>query len=454
MRASTTLKSVILSLVLCAIVSVAAAQGPDARPWPGFRGPAASGVADGQSAPLEWDVDSGTSVLWETAIPGASNSSPIVWGDRLFLTTAISGSGTETLRAGISGDIRSLDDASEHVWRLYAIDTASGEVLWDREVYRGVPGVMRHPKGSQASSTPVTDGERVVVLFGTIGLLAAYDFDGDLIWQDDIGVIDSAAYNDPTAHWGHSSSPIIYEDTVIVQADGQEDPFIAAYGLEDGRQIWKTDRGEDLSSWGTPAIASGTAGDELIANGTVIRGYDPRTGEERWSLGPNSYITIPTPVVGPDLVYVTGGYQPIRPIYAVRPGARGDISLAAGEGANGAVRWSTDRDGPYIPTPLLYGDLLYVLRINGVLAAYAAGTGEEVYRVRVGTGTFTASPVASDGRIYVANEDGQVFVVAAGEEYRELAVNEMGSMIMATPAISGGRMYIRTLNSIFAVGSE
>lgn len=452
MRASTTLKSVILILVVGTIGS--AAQRPDARPWPAFRGPAASGVADGQDPPLEWDVDSRASVLWETAIPGASNSSPIVWGDRLFLATAVSGSGTDTLRAGISGDIRSLEDRSEHVWHLYAIDTASGSVLWDREVHRGVPGVMRHPKGSQASSTPVTDGERVVVLFGTIGLLAAYDFDGELIWQDDIGVIDSAAYNDPTAHWGHSSSPIIYDDMVIVQADGQEDPFIAAYALEDGRQIWKTDRGEDLSSWGTPAIATGPEGDELIANGTVIRGYDPHTGEEFWSLGPNSYITIPTPVVGPDLVYVTGGYQPIRPIYAVRPGARGDISPGAGTGSNAAVRWSVDRDGPYIPTPLLYGDLLYVLRINGVLAAYDADTGEEVYRVRVGTGTFTASPVASDGRIYVANEDGQVFVAAAGEEYRELAVNEMGSMIMATPAISGGRMYIRTLNSIFAVGSE
>lgn len=454
MRASTTLKFVILILVAGTIVWAGPAQSPNPRPWPGFRGPAASGVADGQGAPLEWDVATGRSVLWETEIPGASNSSPIVWGDRLFLTTAISGSGTETLRAGISGDIRSLEDRSEHVWHLYSIDTASGNVVWDREVYRGVPGVMRHPKGSQASSTPVTDGERVVVLFGTIGRLAAYDFDGDLIWQDDIGVIDSAAYNDPNAHWGHSSSPIIYDDMVIVQADGQQDPFIAAYALEDGRQIWKTDRGEDLSSWGTPAIASGPAGDELIANGTVIRGYDPRTGEERWSLGPNSYITIPTPVVGPDLVYVTGGYQPIRPIYALRPGGRGDISPGAGEKSDGAVRWSTDRDGPYIPTPLLYRNLLYVLRINGVLAAYDADTGEEIYRVRVGTGTFTASPVASDGRIYVANEDGQVFVVAAGEEYEELAVNEMGSMIMATPAISGGRMYIRALNSLFAVGSE
>jgi outer membrane protein assembly factor BamB len=186
----------------------------------------------------------------------------------------------------------------------------------------------------------------------------------------------------------------------------------------------------------------------------VIRGYDPRTGEERWSLGPNSYITIPTPVVGPDLVYVTGGYQPVRPIYAVRPGATGDISSGEDASGNEAVRWSTDRDGPYIPTPILYRDLLYTIQINGVLAAYDSSNGEEVYRARVGTGTFTASPVAADGRLYIANEEGRVFVVGAGSGYRELAVNEMGEMIMATPAISGGKMYLRTLNSIYAIGGE
>jgi len=440
--------------VLITLLGACVAAGQDAQPWPGFRGPGASGVADGQGAPLEWDAASGAHVDWEVEIPGASNSSPIVWGDRLFLTSAVSGSGTETLRAGISGDIRSLEDASEHGWHLYSIDTETGRILWDREVHRGVPGVMRHPKGSHASSTPVTDGERVIVLFGTVGVLAAYDFDGELLWRSDIGVIDSAAYNDPTAHWGHSSSPIIYENTVIVQADGQQDPFIAAYGLTDGREVWKADRGEDLSSWGTPAIAAGPAGDELIANGTVIRGYDPRTGEERWSLGPNSYITIPTPVVGPDLVYVTGGYQPVRPIYAVRPGATGDISSGEDASGNEAVRWSTDRDGPYIPTPILYRDLLYTIQINGVLAAYDSSNGEEVYRARVGTGTFTASPVAADGRLYIANEEGRVFVVGAGSGYRELAVNEMGEMIMATPAISGGKMYLRTLNSIYAIGGE
>ena len=423
-----------------------------ANAWPSFRGPGASGVADGQGAPSEWDVPTGRNIRWSTNIAGASNSSPIVWGDRVFVTTAISGLGEEVLRAGISGDIRSLDDVSEHTWKLYALDAETGQVVWERDVHQGVPGVKRHPKGSHASSTPVTDGQRVIVLFATIGLLAAYDFDGDLLWETDIGVVDSAAYNDPTASWGHSSSPIIYQDSVIVQADGQVNQFVAAYDIADGHELWKADRPDELPSWGTPAIATWSGGDELITNGTTIRGYDPATGEERWTLGPNSFITIPTPVVGPDLVYVAGGYQPVRPIYAIRPGSSGDISLAEGEVTSDAIAWSQDRDGPYIPTPLLYRGLFYIVRLNGVLTAYDAATGEQVYRVRVGTGTFTASPVAADGRLYIANEAGEVFVVEAGREYVEIARNQMDEMIMATPAISDGLIFVRTLNFIYAIG--
>ena len=446
--------SALTLLLVCSAQSSLLGQRSEdaARAWPSFRGPGASGVADGQGALTEWNVSSGQNIRWSTNLPGASNSSPIVWGDRVFVTTAISGLGEEVLRAGVSGDIASLDDVSEHTWKLYALDAGTGRVVWQRDVHQGVPGVKRHPKGSHASSTPVTDGQRVIVLFATIGVLAAYDFDGDLLWETDIGVIDSAAYNDPTASWGHSSSPIIYQNSVIVQADGQEDPFLAAYDIVDGRELWKADRGDDLPSWGTPAIATGSQGDELIANGTTIRGYDPATGEERWSLGPNSFITIPTPVVGPDLVYVAGGYQPIRPIYAIRPGASGDLSLAEDEVRNDAIAWSQDRDGPYIPTPLLYRDLFYIIRINGVLTAYDAGTGDQVYRVRVGTGTFTASPVAADGRLYISNESGEVFVAQAGREYVELARNEMDEMIMATPAISDGLIYVRTMNHIYAIG--
>lgn len=444
----------LLSAFLVLSLSSGVGRSQDARPWPGFRGPSSSGVADGQGAPTRWDVATGANVEWQVDIPGASNSSPIVWGDRLFVTTAVSGLGSETLQTGFVPGVASLEDLSEHVWYLYAVDTGTGEIVWDREVHRGIPGVMRHPKGSQASSTPATDGERVIVLFGTIGVLAAYDFDGELLWRNDIGVIDSGWFEDAAVQWGHSSSPLIYEDMVIVQADGRTDAFIAAYDLDDGREIWKTARNTDYPSWGTPVIATGSRGDEIIVNGTPIRGYDPRSGEERWRLGPNSFITIPTPIVGPELVYVTGGYQPIRPIYAVRPGATGDISPGPDATSSDGVAWSIDRDGPYIPTPILYRELLYVIRINGVLTAYDADSGEQVYRQRVGTGTFTPSLVAADGFLYIANEEGQVYVVEAGAQYRELAVNEMDGVIVGTPAISGGQMFLRMMNRIYAIRGE
>ena len=200
--------------------------------------------------------------------------------------------------------------------------------VWEREIHQGVPRTKRHMKGSQASSTPATDGRYVVVMFGTVGMFAAYDMDGELLWKKDLGVLDNGSYYDSNDQWGHSSSPIIYGDTVILQIDRQKDSFVAAYDLATGRELWLTGRDGEISSWGTPTIVTTRAGgDELITNGTSIRGYDPKTGELRWTLAPNSDVAIPTPVAGPDFVYVAAGYPPVRPIYAIRPGSSGNISL-------------------------------------------------------------------------------------------------------------------------------
>ncbi len=425
------------------------------RPWASFRGTGASGVADGQGAVVEWDVTTEHNVRWKTPVPGVANSSPVVWGNRVFVTTAISGSGDNTFRTGLYGDVRSVDDLSEHVWKLYALEQQTGEVRWEREVHRGVPRTKRHTKGSQASSTPVTDGRRVVVLFGTTGVLAAYDMDGALLWKKDLGLIDNGWFFDATEQWGHSSSPIIYLDSVILQVDRQKDSFVAAYDLSEGEELWRTSRAEEIPTWGTPTIATGESGDELITNGTKVRGYDPETGRLRWSLAPNSEITVATPVVGPSLAYVTGGYPPVRPIYAIRPGSSGDISLAGRASSNDAIAWSSDRGGTYIPTPILYRGLFYTLNSNGIITAYEAETGERVYRARVGTGgAFSASPVAADGRLYIASEDGDVFVARAGREYLEIAHNEIDEVIMATPAISDGLIVIRTMGHVYGFGEE
>jgi outer membrane protein assembly factor BamB len=330
---------------------------------------------------------------------------------------------------------------------MYALDRRNGTVLWDRVAFSGVPKVKRHTKSAQVNATPVTDGSRVVALFGSVGRLIAWDMNGKEIWNVDVGVLDSGWFFDPTYQWGNASSPIIHNGMVIVQADRQKNSFIAAYDVRTGRQVWKTDR-DEIPTWGTPSIFK----DQIVTNGPTIRGYEAATGKELWRLGPNSEITVGTPVVGEDLVFVTGGYPPVRPIYAVRANARGDISMEAGATSSDAISWSNTA-GTYIPTPLYYEGILYTCDNNGILTAYDARTGARVYRARVGGGgSFSASPVAADGKLYFSNEDGDVIVARAGRTYEELAKNSMSEVIMSTPAISNGTLIIRTLQHVYAIG--
>jgi outer membrane protein assembly factor BamB len=424
------------------------------RPWPQFRGPGASGVGDGQGAPAAWSVPEGKNVRFKTPIPGLALSSPVVWGDRIFLTTAVGAKGDRTIRTGLYGDPDSVDDTSEHSFRLFAVSSKDGEILWEREVYRGAPKVRRHLKSSLANASPATDGQRVVVLFGAVGLLAAYDRQGELLWKRDVGVLDC---NDPqsgTAEWGHASSPVIYDDLVVIQGDRREDSFLAAYRLADGEPVWRVPRDEP-STWSTPNILPGPGGDELITNGRVIRAYDPRTGKLLWTLGPNSDVVVATPVVGEGMAFVTAGYPPVRPIYAIRPGGRGDLTLAEGRAGSDTIAWSHRRGGTYIPSPVLYRGHLYLLNNNGILSCYRVRDGEQVYQTRVGPqGTsFAASPVAADGRLYLASEDGLVFVLRAGPEYELLRTNPMDEVVMATPAISGGAMFVRTLGHLVGLAA-
>ena len=371
----------------------------------------------------------------------------------MYVATAVNSRAGDSFRTGLYGDVAPVEDLSPHTWKLHALDAASGAVVWERDVFTGAPRIKRHPKASQANSTPATDGRHVVAVFGTIGLVVCYDADGALLWKKDIGAIDSGWFFDPTYQWGHSSSPVIYEGTVIVQADQYKGSFLAAYDLETGREVWRTER-DEISTWGTPTILRAGDRDELVTNGTTIRGYDPKTGRLLWTLGPNSEITVGTPVAGSDLAYVTGGYPPVRPVYAIRPGGSGDLTLEAGKSSSDRVAWSDDREGTYIPTPILYRGRLYTCNNNGIVTAYDAATGERIYRARVGGGgAFSASPVAADGRLYFASEDGDVFVVRAGPTYEELAKIPMNETIIATPAISDGLIVIRTAGHVYGIGS-
>ncbi|MET0556645.1 MAG: PQQ-binding-like beta-propeller repeat protein [Vicinamibacteria bacterium] len=425
-----------------------------ARPWPQFRGPQASGVGDGQGVPATWDVAKGTNVRFKTPLPGLSLSSPIVWGGRIFVTSAISAKGETPIKTGLYGDGTSVDDLSAHSFRLYALDAKTGATLWDREVVKTPPTVRRHMKSSLANATPATDGKNLVVLFGTVGVLAAFDWDGKERWRKDVGVLDT---NDPqagVAEWGHASSPILYDDLVIVQGDRRKDSFLAAYRLADGSEAWRVARDEP-STWSTPNVLLAPSGDELVTNGQTIRAYDPKTGRVLWTLKPNSEVVVASPIVADGMAFVTAGYPPVRPVYAVRAGQRGDLTLPDGQTASAAIAWSHPRGGTYIPTPLLYRGHLYTVNNNGILTCYRADTGAQVYQTRLGAvgASFAASPVAADGRLFFASETGEVYVLRAGPEFELLATNVMDEVVMATPALSDGLMVVRTTGHVVGLAA-
>jgi outer membrane protein assembly factor BamB len=428
---------------------------PSKGSWPSFRGPNASGIAEGQHLPETWNGTTGEHILWRTPIPGLAHSSPIVWGDRVFVTTAISSRPNASFKPGLYGDGDASDDNSPHKWVLYAIDKRTGKIAWERTAFEGPPRNKRHIKSTYASASPATDGRIVVAWFGSQGVFA-YDVTGTPLWSVDLGRVDMGAYDIPSFEWGPASSPIIWNDLVILQVDTQADSFLLALDTATGRTIWKTDR-DELPSWGTPTVITTRNGDELVTNASnFIRGYDPRTGKELWRLGGSSKITAPTPFAAGDLIFVASGRGPERPIFAIRPGARGDITLAQEQTSSKAVAWSKTGRGSYMPTPLAYDGVLYVLANNGVFDAYDLQTGREIYRHRlepVGSG-FSASPVAAAGRIYLSGEDGDIIVVAAGREFRQIGVNPMGELLMATPALSEGVMYVRSASSLSAIGTS
>ncbi len=419
--------------------------------WPSFRGPGAAGVADGQFPPVTWSAN--TNVRWKTPIPGLGHSCPVIWGEHLYVTTAVSGDPKATVKPGLYGDVESVNDPTVHTWQIYCLDRKTGKVLWERTAHKGVPKVKRHPKGSHANPTAAADAGHVVACFGSEGLFC-YDHAGTLLWRRDLGTLDSGWFYDGDYQWGFGSSPVIYRGLVFVQCDIGKGSFLAAFRLADGKEAWRTPR-EEIPSWGTPTVVEGPGRVELVTNATKFaRGYDPLTGKELWRLGRHAEITVPTPFLGQGLIFVTSGYRPVQPIYAIRPGAAGDITLKEGQTSNASVAWSIDKGGPYMPTPLVYGDHLYVCSNSGILTCYEAKTGKQVYRERLGGRAYTASPVAADGKLYFTSEEDGVRVVRAGAKFQVLAVNPLGETCMATPAICDGMLFVRTQHHVLGIGRQ
>ena len=423
--------------------------------WPSFRGPGATGTNGAHHLPDRWNGTRGDNILWRTTVPGLGHSSPVVWGERVFVTSSVSGRGHATFKPGLYGDGDASDDRSPQRWTLYAVDKKSGTILWERVAHEGPPVDTRHMKSTYASATPATDGRLVIAWFGSQGVYA-YDVDGNFRWKVDLGRVNLGAYNIPSLEWGPASSPILWNGLVILQVDTQADSFVMALNADTGETVWKTDR-DELPSWATPTVAMTPAGPELVTNASKFaRGYDPQTGKEQWRLGGSSKITAPTPIFADGLFIVASGRAPERPIFAIKPASRGDLTLKKGETRSAAIVWSRTGRGSYMPTPLVHNGVLYVLANNGIFDAYDLKTGQEIYRQRldpIGSG-FSASPVVADSKIYLSSEDGEIFVVAAGRAFKHVATNSMGDLLMATPAFSDGVMYVRTASSLFAVGRK
>jgi outer membrane protein assembly factor BamB len=421
--------------------------------WPQFRGPSASGVGTG-SPPIEWNGESGKNILWKTAIPGLGHSSPVIWGDRIFITSAVPATGESSLKVGLYGDIAPVKGEPAQSFNVYCLDRKSGKILWERTAASGPPKIMRHPKSTHANPTPATDGKHLVVFFGSEGLFT-YDLNGKLLWKKDFGVLDSGFYMVPGAQWGFASSPVIHDAMVIIQADVQKDSFVGAFDIGTGKELWRTPR-SDVPTFGTPAVvpytAGGAQGWQVVVNGWKrIAGYDLKTGKELWNLKGGGDIPVPTPVFLDGLVVITNAHGQGRPIYAIRTDAAGDIT----ENHKG-IAWLQERAGNYMQTPLLHGGLGYFCFDTGVLSVYEMTTGERMYQQRLGGGTsgFTSSPVAADGRLYITSEEGHSYVLALGREYKPLAENDLGETVMATPAISDGVLYIRGGKHLFAVAGK
>jgi len=431
-----------LPLLLCAAM---------AGDWPQFHGPGGSGLGDGAKPPVHWDAVKGVNIAWKTEIPGLADSSPVVWGDRVFVTTAISSDSKQAFRTGLYGDTDSVNDSSPHKWKVLALDKKTGKILWEQTAHEGVPKTKRHPKSSQASPSPATDGKVVVAYFGSEGLYA-YSTDGKLLWTKDLGIQNAGWFFDPDSEWGAASSPVIYRHMVIVQCDRQKDSFIAAFDLKDGKELWRTARAE-IPSWGTPTVVEAKDHTEVATNGTkAIRGYDANTGKQLWTLGPNSEVTCTTPVSAHGLIFVTAGYPPVQPIYAIKVGSSGDLTLKDGKESSDAIAWSKQRGGVYLPSPIVYGEHLYTVNNNGILTAYEAKTGSRVYQQRIGEGgSFVASPVAAAGKLYITSEDGDGYVVKAGPQYELLSKNPIGEPVLSTPALSDDLLLVRGARHLFAI---
>ncbi len=419
-----------------------------AENWPGFRGSGARGLASNPKLPVSWNVETGENVAWKAPIPGLGLSSPVVWDNLVFLTTAVSSNPQMIFEAKLKGERDNRQDPAEQEFRVVAVDKKTGRIAWNQLAIKSKPRVLRHPHNSYASPTPATDGKYLVAFFGSEGLYC-YDLKGKLLWQKDLGILDQGAFDVPDYQWGSAASPILWGGKVYLQVDVHKGSFLAAFDAKNGKELWRTAR-DSKPSWSTPTIVQGPSRTEVVTNGVEhIASYDAETGKELWRLKGTSMISVPTPFTAKGLIYVFSGYyRNMRRSYAIRPGATGDIT-----GSKEFIAWMRE-EAPYLSTPVISGDYVFAFgsRGSGILNVYNAQTGATIYQQRIGAGTgASASMIAAKDHVYAVNEDGEVYVIKVADKYDELGVNKMGEPVLATPAASGDTLLIRSATNLFAI---
>ena len=418
--------------------------------WPQFRGESCGVVTDAV-LPTFWSTTE--NVVWSVDIPGRGWSCPVVWGDKVFLTTVASEGQVEDAKKGLYfGGNRRTPPTDVHHWIVYCFDWKSGDFLWQKTVHKGLPPEPVHIKNTYASETPVTDGEHVYFYFGNVGVFC-FDLESKEVWRKRLDPV-KTRYN-----WGTAASPVLHENKLFIVNDNEENSYLLALNAKTGAELFCVDR-DEKSNWATPFVWKNSLRTELVTCGTSkIRSYD-LAGKLLWELGPMSVITIPTPVQNNELLYICSGYvgdRKNRPVYAVRPGASGDISPQDEEHPGGFIAWFHKKGGPYNPSSIVYGDYFYVLKDRGQVSCYNAVTGELIYenqRLAKDAKAFTASPWANDGKLFFLSEDGDTFVVQAGPEFKVLGRNALDEMCMTTPATLRGNVIIRTLTKLYRIGEE
>lgn len=439
-------------LLIASILSMLGLFRGESAEWSQFRGPQASGVDAGKALPTEWNVETGKNVQWQTPLPGLGHSCPIIWSNRVYVTTAVAAREAE-LKVGLYGDIGSVEENAVQQWKLLAIDRSTGKIIWNVLGHSAIPRVKRHPKATHCNSTPVTDGNYIVAIFGSEGLFCL-DKDGKLRWKKSLGPMDSGFFAVPSAQWGFGSSPIIHDGKVIVLCDVQTNSFLAAFDLKTGKDLWLTKRG-DVPTWSTPTVVEAGNRKQIVVNGWHHSGgYAFADGKELWRLDGGGDIPVPTPLFADGLIYLTSAHGNIRPMRAIRPEAAGNITPPDPAGTNAAIAWVHPRQGNYMQTPIAVRNRIYGCTDGGIVTCFDSQSGKMLFSDRIGDGTqgFTASPVSDGRHLYFPGETGKVVVMPVADKFSTVATNDLGAICMASPAIADGTLFFRTRSKLVAIG--